>query len=69
MEENYSRLKALNILDIFLFIANRDYRSGGQWKPIAFGTAQAIQIFITALSWASSFLLDQSLSSGCITLG
>jgi adenylate cyclase len=53
-----------NTLDIFLFIANRDYRSGGQWKPIVFGTAQAIQNFYNRSLMGELFLFGAILIIG-----
>jgi len=53
-----------NTLDIFLFIANRDYRFGGQWKPIIFGTAQAIQNFYNRSLMGELFLFGAILIIG-----
>lgn len=53
-----------NRLDIFLFIANRDYRHGGQWKPIVFGTAQAIQNYYNRALMVELFLFGSILIIG-----
>jgi len=53
-----------NKLDIFLFVANRDYRHGGQWKPIVFGTAQGIQNYYNRSLMGELFLFGSILIIG-----
>ncbi|MCA1950965.1 MAG: adenylate/guanylate cyclase domain-containing protein [Treponema sp.] len=53
-----------NTLDIFLFIANRDYRHGGQWKPILLGTAQAVQNYYNRSLMIELFLFGSILVIG-----
>jgi class 3 adenylate cyclase len=53
-----------NKLDIFLFIANSDYRHGGQWKPIVLGTAQAVQNIYNRSLMSELFLFGSILIIG-----